>query len=500
MKRLIPIFFLLVLSAFGQSLPFPGPGAAAGGFPALAIGAHCQTNNGGSSSTTVACNMTPQAAGSSIWCDLKYPVAVFTSIADSVNSGVYQFANASERDAAHSFEYGTWYKENVAASSTTITATWAVSGANAQIACKEIKNVPTAYALDSSVLQSQPATGTNPSNPNSYTPFANNAVVLSGAIIDTGTVTAGTNFTLLDNVSTLNPEYWIQTTKTATTGPFTDASSASYAISMAAFGQNHAGNCNATMVIDFTGGIAGNTPTTVDLQLGTKGGQAQPNAENVSANFKPGWTVGSAAANITYSASAYQPLATARTCPFYTGTGTGTVGLAHTTAAVGGNVQYHFISTQPKATWGVCISSDIPVANNGTFDVLDFSGGNSTGNPDFVALQWNSNGATSSWQLEAPGGMANSSTSWTPNTWYWMRLEYNQASFHKIYIYTFSGSGCTGTPTLKETLTANTSVTGGGPADTAAFYGGGSMTYAAGNNVFEGASVLDILYGSAIMP
>jgi hypothetical protein len=435
-----------------------------------------------------------------MYCAIKYPIAsTLPSISDNVNSGVYQPAVSRLRESAHNFLFATYYKENVAASATTITLTYTTTGTHAQMACKEIKGVPASYALDSSVTQSQAVNGANPATSNSYTPFANGEMVLSDAYISTGTVTAGTNFTLLDNTGTLDPEYWIQTTKTATTGAFADVSAADNAVGMAAFGPNVGGNCDGTVVIDWSGAGAANagTPTTTTLQASTHGDQAQPNADNV--NPRPGvWILGGSAAGITYATAAYRPLVTSRTCPFYTGSGTGTLGLAKTSNAAGG-IGLGFDTLQSKVTHAACFFTDTPVSHSGTIDTLSISGGDSIGNPDYVLIQVNSNGSTSSFVLETQSGSTNSSTAWVQNTSYWIRIEYNKASFHKAYNYTFSGANCTGTPTLQETITASTTVTGGGPADTLSYFTA-SDSYATGTNFYFGSAIADIYYGSSLMP
>jgi hypothetical protein len=471
---------------------------------AITLGVHCATNNGASSVTTVVCGPMTPTAGSTIYCDMRFPFTTLTSVADNVNPGVYQPAFTRLRASNFNDFLASYYKENVSGAATTITLTYGTAGANAIMACKEIQGVPRSYALDSSVMQSRAVNGTNPTNPNNYTPFANNEIVLSDAYILTGAVTAGTSFTLLDQTATLNPEYWLQTTATATTGAFVDASTTDSAVGMAAFGPNVNGYCDSTMIIPWDGGSNGVTPTTTTLQNSTHGGQAQPNADGIAAARRPGWVIVASAADITYTTAAYSPLATTRNCPFYSGSGTGAVGLDRDTVAVGGNVAYYFETAQPRVTLGACISTTTPVTNTGTADILHISGGHNTGNPDYALLQWNSGGTAGSakWGLESPGATtATSTTNWVQGTWYWIRLEYNQASLHKLYIYTFSGSKCSGTPTLQETLTkANGAVAGGGPADNFGYFIGGSMTYASGTHWYIGASAGDILYGSALMP
>lgn len=473
---------------------------AAASFPAISVGAEC---SGIGSTSTATCTMTPQAAGSTIYCWLKQPIGAYgsTSITDSVNTSAYQWADVLLRDSGHNFHLGTMYHENVAASSTVITLTYATSGAS-RLVCQEFKNVPTSYALDSSVLQSQALSGTNPANPNSLAPYANKSVVLSGVLVDSTTPTAGTNFTVIDGGALLFPEYWIQATATATTGPFVDAGSPGYAISMAALGQNHSGTCGITQVFPWIGGTIGNTPASADLLAGSYGTNAQPNADGIT--VRPGFNVGGT--GVVYAGiTAYQPLSTTRTCPFYSGSGTGTVGLKRpTSAGINQQVGWNFATTQTKVTGWTTQWTDTNTSTGGlTIDQASIVGSDNDGSiSDYVLLQWNSSGHK--WLLEAPGGNSASSTnSWTFSELYGFRLTYNYHSLHTIDIYdcgaVSAGAGCP-SPTFLETLTASGSRATGGHADGFVPCGGSAMSYASGSNWFCGAAELDILYGATLTP
>lgn len=109
-----------------------------------------------------------------------------------------------------------------------------------------------------------------------------------------------------------------------------------------------------------------------------------PNTDQLS--YAPGWTLVNSAANLTFSTTAYLPLVTARGCPFYSGSGTGTVGLDHSMAGSGG-ATYHFAGTQPKVTLAACMWTNTPVSHSGTIDGLVIFGGDNIGNFDYANLQ-----------------------------------------------------------------------------------------------------------------
>jgi len=496
------MMLLLSLPMMGQSLPIGGIPVGSS-YPAITVGIHGNHDNGASSATTVvqsgsdwaSSNATP-TAGSTIYCDVKTPntgAAYYISVADNVNSGNYFPAVAGFREPNHNYQYSSFYKENVAASATTITATFGngSGGTHAQIACAEIKGAPATYAADTSIVQSRQTASTNPSNPNSYTPYNNNEIVWSGLTWDAGSLTAGTNYTLLDSASALAHEYWIQTTKTATTGAFADSSSSDYGIGMFAFGQNHAGTCGVSGVIDWNGGTNGGTPAAADLQASTWGMQAQPSAE---ISYNPGWVVGGSGGT-TYNTAAYQALANSVTCPFYSGSGTGTntLGLDHAGGGGTASPQLYFYTSASTVTLGACMSTTATAVTSKSLDAIAIHGGDIVGNTDYVNLQWNGSG--NKWAIETHSGTVNSTNTWSTGQQYWILLKYVQAGVHTISIYT----GCGNNPTLLETMTAPGSTSGGGAADIFNFAYAGNDTWSTGH-WYTGAVKMDILYGSTLLP
>jgi len=480
-------------------ISFPAPTLPISGYPAITVGVNNFTDNASSSSTTVVVDIGTPNAGSVIRCDIKYSnSATFTSVADNVNSGVYLPEISRLRRQDHSYVYGSYYKENVAASDTTITLTYSPAETNGGIYCEELRGTPSTYALDSSVMQSRTNTSTNPANGNSYTPFANNEIVISAGQIQSGTNTAGTNFTLDANTNNLYSEHWVQTTKTATTGPYTDASSVSYGIGMAAYGQNHAGTCGASAIIDWNG--CGSSFTTGTVQASTYGDQAQPNADKLA--HPPGIVFSGSGTGLSCNTSAYQPLATTRSCPFYSGTGAGsnTLGLDHASGTAGGLALY-FDTTNGDTTASTCIqttaspgvSSACPGGSCGLDSFVIF-GGDNTGNADYVNLAWGA-GAAHPWQMEPKCGGTPTYTGtnlWAANSKYFVVNKYHQAGQHEIYIYT----GCGASPPLLLHITSSCTISGGGPADQIHLGNGGNDTWSTGADWYYGAVCLDYIYGT----
>jgi hypothetical protein len=490
------------LDPLSGQLPLLGAGTTRSASQPVTLGVHAFTDNNTTTATTVAVALGTPTAGSTVVCAFKYPNAsTFTSLADNVNAGVYQPAATLMREQNHNYRGGIFYRENVAASSTTVTLTYATTGTHAQMACVEVKGAATAYAFDSTFAATKALTGTNPTSGSTLTPFGNGRFLYGALLFDTGTTTAGANFTLLDQAgavasAALYPEYWIQTTATATTTPYANVSSANYGVWTTAFAPSSAvGFCNATTVIDWSGGTNGVVPAASDLQLSTKGGLNQPNADSNLGSFVVGWVANST--GVTYSTLGYAPLVTTRTCPFYTGTGTGTLGVRRPTGDNIGGLAYQYYTTQNTVTTWTCLQADFsPTLNSGTADLITI--GSIDGN-DFLNLQMNSNLVLGSFLAELKSGAVSSPTvNWVANTWYGVRMTYVAGGTHSIAYYSFSGTQCTGTPTLMGTQSGAS--TGTNQANHTVIFGGGSNSYTVGNNFYMGAFVQDALYGAALAP
>ncbi len=513
MKLLLLALFAGLAQAQICNLTNPGNTGSLGGamcttisaspvFPPITLGVHAATDNGAATATTVVVGPITPTAGSTMVCDVKYTTSAnFTSLADNCNSGVYQIAASMLRDANHDFVVGTFYKENVGACATTITLTYTATGTHGQMACREWKGTPATYTFDSSFVAQQAATATNPNSGSTLTPFANGEVLNAVAYDDAGTTTVGACCTaLLDAVSTLSPQYKIQTTATATNGAFVNASGGDYAANMTAFGPNVGGFCDFTGIIDWSGGALGDgaTPTVADLNAKTKGMTPQPNADRRIGNNPPGWILAGAAAGLTYSTGAYVPLSRTRRCPFYSGSGTGTLGLNEASGNPSTGATLYFDSTQPKVSLWLCFSTDMGEAG-GTKDLVQLAAvGSQLGNDDFANVQINDNFTPGGrlFALEYKGGTTVPSvTTFAQNTNYGLLLTFNQAANHTLKIY----NGCGASPTLLETVTATGSISGGAPAGIMSLPSGAD-SFPPGINFKVGAVALDILYGGTILP
>jgi len=337
------------------------------GYPALALGAHARTDNSTTSSAAVVVSLGTPKAGSTIVCGFAFSnSAAFVSLVDNVNSGNYQPAASMMREAGHNYIQGIYYRENVAASATTVTLTYSPAETHGRMECAEIQNTPTSYAFDSNVVAGQAISGANPITGGSVVPTIAGEFIYAGLSESGGTVSAGTNFTLLDAMTGTSsaqwvPEYWIQTSAASTNGPYSDSTSASYGDQIVAFAPQQGGTCGVSAVMDWTGGTNGSAITAAALQSSTKGGAAQPNSDRAydggnSDRHAPGWVYTGSA--IKFSSSAYAPLQTTRTCPFYTGSGSGTLGLDLPTSDTSGTgPSYYFDAISNTVTAWACIST-----------------------------------------------------------------------------------------------------------------------------------------------
>jgi hypothetical protein len=464
--------------------------------PATMIGAHAATDNGSTSSATVIVNVTPQETGSTLFCWTKFVNgSAFLSVADNVNPGTYQVYNAEMRDNGHNYIIASYYHENVVAAPTQVTLRYSPAGAHGQMACAEIQNTPASYAMDGNFVASIATTSTDPNSGTTLTPTGDGEMILASAQMDSGLPAAGSNYTLLDSHGTYAHEYWAQSTATPTAGNFTDASLVGYAAMMAAVGPRVGGFCDATQVISWTGGIDGKTPAIADLQAGIYGGAAQPHADQI--NNAPGWTLVNKALGVSYSSGAYQPFATSIRCPFYSGTGTGSLGVSRdTSVASGGGVSYHFDTTQAQVTARACIwTPDIPDNAGGYMDTFWVGGGNNTGNFDYANIVLQGHGAGLSFVTEFKSGTVSSpAIPIVSGRRYGALITYKQGGLHTVSYYDGCGAGAT----LIGTQTAASTIAGGGPADFVGYFSGTAMAFPSGYHVYIGATKLDILYGRAI--
>jgi hypothetical protein len=183
--------------------------------------------------SSVSCTLTGVTAGDLITVEYADRNGDKSSISDATN-GTYSLATAYGNDTSDPSWSGIAYFCKAAAGtySPTLnlspsTDTWAIISAQAWRRAKGTS------CLDSGSITQQKISTTNAANAtcgSTQSPAGNYELVVGYAVFDSdASVTAGTNYTLIDtNASTtpnpVFPEYWIQKTGTATNGPFTSAS------------------------------------------------------------------------------------------------------------------------------------------------------------------------------------------------------------------------------------------------------------------------------------
>jgi hypothetical protein len=228
----------------------------------ITLDQHTQTDNGGTAATTCVASLTGVSNGDLLTAEISGGVGgggtgTFTSAADNVN-GTYSAGVAAHKNATINQWYGIYYFANASTSggALTLTITWSESISYAACSFEAWKGAATSSVLDSSFSQQQDATATaNPTTGSNQPPSAAGELIIAATGYNADTPTAGASYTLIDgNNSTLYyPEYWIQTTATATNGPFTAASD-DWTDQMAAFKASGAApTCTPTLALTGVG-------------------------------------------------------------------------------------------------------------------------------------------------------------------------------------------------------------------------------------------------------
>ncbi len=196
---------------------------------------------GGGATTTVKAYGSNVTANSLLICDVSSggPNSPASGVTDSQGNSWTQVGTASTGGLGDSIQM--FYAIAGSSGANTVTVTFPGVAQGDTIAIFEYSGNATSSVLD----QNNVGTGssTTPAS-TSITPSANNYLVHSAEAdpaLDGTTITAGTNFTIRQTQLTsstlerIGTEDWIQTTATATTGPFTLGASAQWAAKVASF-------------------------------------------------------------------------------------------------------------------------------------------------------------------------------------------------------------------------------------------------------------------------
>jgi hypothetical protein len=195
------------------------------------------------------------------------------TIADTIGN---TWTQAAQVTVLGDFVLAVWYAVNKSTAANTVTISVAPN-TTIRLAIYEYSGTATSSPLDTQNSGSN-SSGSNTPASTSITPAGNNELIFAASCVNTGkTFTAGTNFTLEDQVpigtaGKLGVEDWIQTTATATTGPFTLSASDVWGAIVAAFKPAGAAGVTVSATGNAIASAAGtvskpNTLTTTSLTI-----------------------------------------------------------------------------------------------------------------------------------------------------------------------------------------------------------------------------------------
>ncbi len=264
---------------------------------------------------------TPQA-GDLITCEVTLDSGngnALISVADP-NNGTYAAAVPMHLNSSMRQMYGIYYMQNAVAAPTTVTITTSQSRYYLALSCEAWEGAATSNVLDTSFAQLQDATNLpNPNTGSNRIPATNGELIVAGTGLGaSGAPTAGANYALIDGAGVTQwwPEYWVQTTATATAGnyawqsdywtdmmaAFRPASSATFTISASPSSLNIAqgnqgsstintavsGGFNSTISLAASGVPSGTTVAFNPATIGAPGSGSSTMTLNVGMNTAAG--------------------------------------------------------------------------------------------------------------------------------------------------------------------------------------------------------------------
>ena len=168
------------------------------------------------------------AAGDLIVCEVSLEEGMtFTSVSDPKN-GNYSPAISMHTNTTITQQAGIYYVANAVAGSYSVSLAW--TGGTAvwiAMACQSWTGAATSSPQDTTMTQQQDKSSTaNPTTGSTITPAAAGELIIGCLTSSAHVPTAGTNYSLTDSatITYVWPEYWIQTTATATNAPYTNSS------------------------------------------------------------------------------------------------------------------------------------------------------------------------------------------------------------------------------------------------------------------------------------
>ena len=352
---------------------------------AITRNAHNVQDNGATNSNTAVAALTGVKTGDLITCEITFgdtsstdASVTFSSVSDPSN-GTYSPAITLHHNTTMTQWIGLYYIQNAAAGNYSVTLTVAASSGRDSylaISCQSWTGAATSSALDSAFAQQQDKTSTaNPTTGSALTPSAAGELVLGNLITSAHVPTAGTYYTLTDSASTtyLWPEYWIQTTATATNALFT-LSSDRWTDQMVAFKPASSGSAGAAPAITSAASASGTVGSAFSYQITATNAPASYGAAGLPA----GLTVNSGTGLISGTPTAAGTSTVTVSATNSSGTGSATLTLTIAVAApaitsatsasgtVGSAFSYQITATNAPASYGAAGLPAGLTVNSGT--------------------------------------------------------------------------------------------------------------------------------------
>lgn len=197
---------------------------------AFTLNQHGTINNAGSV-ITLGITLTGVLAGDLITVELGVnPAPTGVTVSDNVNTGNYYGAvPMSATNGTLPTSIGIFSFINSKSGTITITANWTGAAAATISAQSWTPGAGNTVYVDYPMVEQNVSNLFRTTNPNagaSQTPASNADLVIGYMVSQVHVPTAGTNYTLIDTDATFLtwPEYWIQTSATATNTPYTQVS------------------------------------------------------------------------------------------------------------------------------------------------------------------------------------------------------------------------------------------------------------------------------------
>jgi hypothetical protein len=182
--------------------------------------------NNGSPVNSDTVQLTGVAAGDLITVEVGiYCGSLLTlTVNDDVNTGNYATANTAFFDSFNGVTMGVVFFTNSKSGTVTITVAWSGgTQVSYSLSAQSWSGAATSSPQDSGMTQQNNGSLTNPTSGTAKTPAVDGEVVIGYLVTASNTPTAGASYALTDSDAALHffPEYWIQTTATATNTPYT---------------------------------------------------------------------------------------------------------------------------------------------------------------------------------------------------------------------------------------------------------------------------------------